>query len=48
LAERHFTEADLVRCGFTEFAALATNVNGSIQYALVVDNNYKAEDIVID
>jgi hypothetical protein len=48
LAERHFTESDLARCGFNEFAALAIKVNGSVQYALVVDNNFKAEDIVID
>ena len=48
LAERHFTESDLARCGFNEFAALAIKVNGSVQYALVVDNNFKVEDVVID
>ena len=48
LAERHFTESDLARCGFNEFAALAIKVNGSVQYALVVDNNFKVEDVVIE
>jgi hypothetical protein len=48
LAERNFTEQDLKRCNFTEFAALATKVNGSIRYALIVDNNITRESIEVN
>jgi hypothetical protein len=48
LAERNFTFEDLKRCGFTEFAALATKSNGSIRYGLIVDNNITRESIEVD
>ena len=40
LAERHFTMEALINNHFTEFAALAMKANGSVQYALVLDNNF--------
>jgi hypothetical protein len=40
-----FDEQSLVRCNFTEFAALALNENGFVRYALIVDNNFNYEDL---
>ena len=47
LAGRTFTYNDLVRCHFTEFSALATKVNGSVRYALIVDNNFTYESLEV-
>ena len=40
LAKCHFTMKALVNNNFSEFAALAMKANGSVQYALVLDNNF--------
>jgi hypothetical protein len=45
LAKCHFTMEALVNNKFNEFAALAMNVNGSIQYAIVLDNNFDPDDL---
>ena len=44
----HFDEAALKRCHFTEFCATATKSNGLVRYGIVVDNNFKREDLVIE
>ena len=42
------TEDGLKRLGFVEFDALAINKNGIILYALVIDNNFDRNSIIID
>jgi hypothetical protein len=48
LASLGFDEKSLVRCNFTEFAALAIKENGLVRYELIVDNNFKYEDLGVD
>ena len=48
LAERAFAYNDLVRCHFSEFSALATKVNGSVRYALIVHNNFTWESLEVN
>jgi hypothetical protein len=48
LARMGFDEKSLVRCNFTEFAALAINENGLVRYGLIVDNNFKYEDLGVE
>ena len=42
------TENGLKRLGFVEFDALAINKNGTILYALVIDNNFDRNSLIID
>jgi hypothetical protein len=42
------TEDGLKRLGFVEFDALAINKNGTILYALVIDNNFDRNSLIID
>jgi hypothetical protein len=42
------TEKGLKRLGFVEFDALAINKNGTILYALVIDNNFDRNSLIID
>ena len=42
------TEDGLKRLGFVEFDALAINKNGTILYALVIDNNLDRNAIIVD
>ena len=42
------TEDGLKRLGFVEFDALAINKNGIILYALVIDNNFDYNSIMIE
>ena len=44
LAKCHFTMKALVNNNFSEFAALAMKVNGSVQYAIVLDNNFNPDN----
>jgi hypothetical protein len=48
LEGRTFSYNDLVRCHFSEFSALATKVNGSVRYALIVDNNFTKESVEVN
>lgn len=48
LEERAFSYNDLVRCHFSEFSALVTKVNGSVRYALIVDNNFTKESVEVN
>lgn len=48
LASLGFDEQSLIRCNFTEFAALAIKENGLVRYGLIVDNNFKYEDLGIE
>jgi hypothetical protein len=48
LASLGFDEQSLIRCNFTEFAALAINENGLVRFGLIVDNNFKYEDLGIE
>jgi hypothetical protein len=48
LASMGFDEQSLIRCNFTEFAALAINENGLVRFGLIVDNNFKYEDLGIE
>lgn len=48
LAERNFNDSNFKNLGFVEFAALATKVNGSVRYAIVIDNNFTPGSVVID
>jgi hypothetical protein len=41
----HFNDQVLKRCRFTEFCASATKENGMVRYGIVVDNNFKREDL---
>ena len=45
LAKCHFTMEALVNNKFNEFSALAMKVNGSVQYAIVLDNNFDPDDL---
>ena len=42
------TENGLKRLGFVEFDALAINKNGTVLYALVIDNNFDRNSLIID
>ena len=42
------TEDGLKRLGFVEFDALAINKNVTFLYALVIDNNFDRNSIIID
>ena len=42
------TENGLKKLGFVEFDALAINKNGIILYALVIDNNFDRNSVIID
>lgn len=42
------TENVLKRLGFVEFDALAINKNGTVLYALVIDNNFDRNSLIID
>ena len=44
----HFDEAALKRCHFTEFCATATKSSGLVRYGIVVDNNFRREELVIE
>jgi hypothetical protein len=41
----HFNDQALKCCRFTEFCASATKENGMVWYGIVVDNNFKREDL---
>ena len=48
LAERSFNDSNFKNLGFSEFSALATKVNGSVRYALIIDNNVTREAIEVN
>lgn len=48
LSKMGFDEKSIVNCHFTEFAALAIKNNGMVQYGLIIDNNFKYEDLGIE
>ena len=48
LAERCFNDSNFKINGFVEFAALATKVNGSVRYALIIDNNFTKESVEVN
>ena len=42
------TENGLKKLGFVEFDALAINKNGTVLFALVIDNNFDRNSVIID
>lgn len=42
----HFDETALRRCNFNEFCATATKYNGLVRYGILVDNNFKREELI--
>ena len=48
LAERSFNDGNFKDLGFSEFSALVTKVNGSVRYALIIDNNITRESIEVN
>jgi len=42
----YLDELSLKHCRFTEFCATATKENGIVRYGIVVDNNFKREDLI--
>jgi hypothetical protein len=48
LSKMGFDEKSIVNCNFTEFAALAIKENGLVRYGLIVDNNFKYEDLGVE